>query len=127
MRMLEISAAQKARVNDLVAYAQKRENWYVPSETKSIPGDDPFHCVNLNDYRCVFTYTSHQGRMFRHLSISVPGTKYPNEIAVFTLATWFGFTGATMTGEMATKPGKWGLDVNEKERCIVVLQEDENV
>jgi hypothetical protein len=48
----------------------------------------------------------------------------PNPITFFTLATWFGLTGATMTKDVAVKPGPdWQMDANREDNCIVVVQQ----
>lgn len=129
MRMLEISPVQMGRVKDLVSFASKPENWYVPGDGKwagKCPGDDPFYCVKLNDFRCVFTHTNYSGKLIRHLSVSVSGTSYPGAPAVFTIATLFGFTGAKMMSDIAVYPGRnWGINVNEQDRCVIVTQDME--
>lgn len=121
MRALVIDDAAKREATRVVKWAD--EHPYKPGPHAGTPGDDPHFVAHLNSYRCVFTFThDDQGKVWRHLSVSVPGGKYPNPIAVWMIADLFGFTG--WKPEMGEKPGLgWGAYVDEGARCAVVAQE----
>ena len=120
---LIIDDIQKEAVASLVLFAQEEENWYRLQQDKWIPGHREEYCVHLNNYRCVFTHTVVEGVRHRHLSISIPGKNYPNPIAFYTIATWFGFTGAKMLNDVAIEPGKWGFCIHEQDGCIILVEE----
>lgn len=105
MRPLLIGPAEKKAVEELVAFASREENWYRPGVSQWVPGDRLEYVLSLGTYRCVFTYTEGRGKLYRHLSISVPGTLYPNPVAATTIAVLFGFTGARMRGDTPVHPG----------------------
>jgi len=86
------------------------------------PGDNPSYVAQLGAYRCVFTFTHHDERVLRHLSISVPSKKYPHPVAAFEIARMFGFTG--YDDAMPMRPGDgWAMNVDEREHCVVIVQE----
>ena len=121
MRPLLIDESSKARVRELRAFAQG--NVYRPGQSETIPGDDARHVVKFfQGYRCVFSYTEHGGKMYRHLSVSVDGEQFAHPIAAFTLATEFGFTGwEPAMGEQL--PPVWMARINKEEHCVVLIQE----
>jgi hypothetical protein len=124
MRMLNLSTENKARAQRVLDHATKPENRYKPP-CNWVPGDRPEFVARIDTYRCVFTITEFpDGKLFRHLSISVPNRKaQPNVIAACTLATWFGFTGAPMHEGIATRPGiDWQVGLSEEEHCVVLAQ-----
>lgn len=125
MRMLDMSEENRKQVQSLKDFAEKPENRFVVGESSFVPGDRSEYVRYLNNYRCVFTLTEHEGRVFRHLSMSVPTPNMlPNKIAAFTIATWFGFTGATMHDDVATGPGPdWQFGAAENDNCVVFFQE----
>ena len=93
IRPLIIDDQIKHRVAQVVAWAS--EHHFRPQEGDPPPGDDPRH-VLLTDfgYRCVFSFTEGDGKLYRDLSVSVSHQgRYPNEFAFYTLAELFGFTG----------------------------------
>lgn len=113
IRPLIINDVVKAEAAKVVEYASK--HFYIPGESALPPGDIPAHVLNLAfGYRCVFSYTAFQGRIFRDLSVSVSAKgKYPNQQALFTIATeLFGFTG--WNGGEEPPPPDWmiGKDVH---------------
>lgn len=118
MRPLVIDDAVRTKVAIVVAHAQAHP--YRPGPDSPIPGDDPKHVVKLGTYRAVFTFTETDGALWRHLSISIP-EKFPNPAAVFLIAHTFGFTG--YNPEHINNPGSdWLFDLNERDRCIVLVQ-----
>jgi len=125
MRALVIDDAAKQAVMDVVVHASKPENFYVVgpggSTNRKPPGDDPRFCVKLNTFRCVFSFTRADGKVWRHLSISIPSEKYPHPFAVWTIAEMFGFTG--WNGISQKPPDSWLCRLSEEEHCIVVAQE----
>ena len=82
----------------------------------------PDYVVLLDSVRCVFTMTRASGKLFRHLSLSVPGA-IPGEVLAYTIATWFGFTGAEVREDVAVGPGAdWQMQFDPLVRAIQLLQ-----
>lgn len=125
MRMLQLSPENRLEAQRVVNYASKPEHYYSPP-TDWCPGDQPEYTCRIDSFRCVFTITDDKehGKILRHLSISIPNPNaQPNQFAVYTLATWFGFTGAQMQEDVAVAPGKdWQVGLHETEHCIVLAQ-----
>jgi hypothetical protein len=122
MRALVIDKEARAAVAQVVAHALEPENYYEPGLSPQPPGDDPRYIVLLNTFRCVFSITkAPDGRLFRHLSISVPTPgKYPNEFAVLEIARLFGFTG--WDGHRLYFPDNWMIDANQEDECVILAQ-----
>lgn len=80
-----------------------------------------FQSAILDTFRCVFSYSKVNGILLRHLSISVPGGKYPNIFAAFTIAELFGFTGWDQKSEVP--PADWFCLPNPDDICVVIAQE----
>jgi len=121
-RALLIDDKAKAEVARVVAYAM--DHPYHPSRTKSVPGDDPGHVVYLQTYKCVFTFTHSSGKVFRHLTISVPAKdKFPHPIAAFMIAEMFGFTGYDDKHKPGAPGPDWMVDVKNNEGCVMLAQE----
>jgi hypothetical protein len=126
MRLLTIDDAAKAKVQRVLDYAKQPEHWYIVEtgggSKQKPPGDNENHVVQLDTYRCVFSFSKEMrtDKLYRHLSISIPDTtnypheKYPNPMAAYTIAEMFGFT---------LPRDSWVIDVNRLERCVVLLQE----
>lgn len=127
MRVLEINNENKGKVINILTFAEKPENWYRAEEVSWVPGDrEGFYGV-LDTYRCCYTRSVAKGKHYRHLSVSIPGKKWPHLHAIYTIATLFGFTGAKTENEISTEPGyTWQMDMNRVEGCIVVVQERNN-
>jgi len=105
-----------------------RRNIYRPGSGK-VPGDDPNFVMHIeHGFRCVFTYTAVPGGLYRHLSVSVTGPKYPSPAAIAAIAELFEFTGAGVNTQTAAGqfPPSWILDRSEKEHCIVLAEELKN-
>jgi len=124
MRALIIGPDEQAAIAKLVAYA--KEHIYEPGKSRVVPGDDPAYVVKIPDgFRCVFTYTKHNGGLYRHLTASVPTEKYPSPEATVMLAREFGFTESVTEGfdliERLKRDG-WMVSMNENEHCIVLAQ-----
>ncbi len=130
MRILEISPAAKRKAAKVVAHAKKRKNWYNPNVAEwaqRIPGHDKNHQCKLNTFRCVFSYTIlEEGRVVRHLTVSVPGGKFPHTLAVREIAKMFGFTGASENIEEKW-PEDWIVQVKQDDPidddCISIGQD----
>lgn len=119
MRPLFIDDEAKQKVARVVEYA-KAHPYYTPAEG-TIPGDNPNYAAQLDTYRCVFTFTHSKGKVFRHLSISVPSENYPHPLAVWTIAELFGFTG--WDGKTVDRvPSDWLAGMNKDEHCITIMQ-----
>jgi hypothetical protein len=134
MRPLVIDDVLRDHCAAVREYAERPENWYRPvqgntvlGDSYRVPGDRPEHVVRLSSgYRIVFSIThvpEHSRDPFRHLSVSVDGTGYPNPAVVWTIARLLGFTGAdAVDGDVVQQPGPWGVALDEKEHCVVVQQ-----
>lgn len=130
MRGLILTDAVRQQVRDQAAWADRPENWYRPDGDQQPPGDNPAYTLLIEvGFRAVYTTTVIKGDRFRHLSISVDGPKYPNQIAAFTIATMFGFTGGAEDRGATLAPGDdWMMQVSEEEHCIIFGQKvGENV
>jgi hypothetical protein len=120
MRPLFIDKETKGRITEVVKFAQG--NLYRPGLSETMPGDDARHIVYIfRGYRAVFSFTEGPDGLYRHLTVSVDGSGYPNPIAAFTLASEFGFTGWKME-HGGTMPGDWMGGRDEEEHCITLLQ-----
>ena len=125
MRVLVISPEVAQSVQRIVDFASDRSNWYHPSagdtrrpsRSRVVPGDDPRHVLMLDTYRCVFSFTAMDNKVYRHLSVSVPAEgerrPLPSPIAFNTIAQLFGFP------EMGTEG--YHVAHNEGEGCIVAV------
>jgi hypothetical protein len=119
LRPLIIDETVKTRVREIVDFAAS--NHYYPGRSEVMPGDDPRHTVYLLSYRCVFSFTvDPEGELFRHLTVSVPGKKYPNPFAFFIIAELFGFTG--WDGQSLKPPSDWQVGPHQVDRCVVAIQ-----
>jgi hypothetical protein len=125
MRMLSLNEDNVQKVLKVKEYADDPRHYYfVDKGGKTFqkpPGDNPAHVAQLDTFRCVFSITKADGTTWRHLSISVPSTGYPNPFAAFTIAQMFGFTG--WDGKNSEFPDGWLGKVNKEEHCIVLAQE----
>lgn len=120
MRPLIIDAHAKAQAQRVMDYAAL--NHYRPGETTWVPGDNANFVATFDTYRVVFTFSEMGGRVYRHISISVPSQHYPNPAAVFALADLFGFTGWDQK-TIDKPPDGWLVHINEDEHCIAVAQQ----
>jgi hypothetical protein len=125
-----IDDEDRAKVQKVINYAVKPENFYhvwSGGDTRGAmpPGDNYRHCTNLDTFRCVFSFTVDHGagKVFRHLSISIPRKgKYPHIMAAFTIAELFGFTG--WDGKTCTAmPEGWLCNIAEQDGAIVLAEE----
>src|SRR5277367_4473326 len=111
MRVLVLDQEAKEKAAQVMAYA--RRHIYFPDEDAEVPGDNPCFVCELSTYRCVFTYTKsfETGKLYRHLSISVPSKDYPSPEAVCAIAGLFEFGGADQGIEARLGAGKWIMRV----------------
>lgn len=119
MRPLLLDDAAKARAAEIVAYAERHH--YVPGPDARTPGDDPELVGVFGTFKVVFSFSHLDGLLARHMTISVPGDKYPHEVAVFALADLFGFTGWSMDHPFQPGAG-WLCMPHATSRCVVVAQ-----
>ena len=118
MRPLIIDDAAKAKATSVLKYAAAHP--YRP-QSDPAPGYDPNFRAEFNTYSAVFSFTHIDGDVFRHLTVSVPGPKFPNPAAVFTIAGLFGFTGWDER-TINRVPDGWLMDVSDREGCVVLAQ-----
>jgi hypothetical protein len=126
-RPLVIDDALKAECRRLREFAEVPRNWYVVGKTTLVPGDKPEYVIETEfGFRVVFTITHapfHKPDPFRHMSISVPGDKFPHPVVVWTIAHHLGFTGADVQDDVVLEPAEtWGVAMDRDERCMVVQQ-----
>jgi hypothetical protein len=125
MRVLIIDDHAREEVKRVRDFAEKFENYYIIGPDgfsfQRPPGDDPRHVARLDTYRCAFSITRANGKFWRHLSVSVPGGKYPNVFATFTIAQMFGFTGWDERSE--NLPQGWRGTNEQPVKAIVISQE----
>lgn len=129
MRPLLIDNSTELAAKNLVRFASEKENWYWMG-CGWVPGDRPEYVLHFLSYRVVFTITvDREGKAFRHMSVSIPRKdRYPNEMAVWTICTMLGFTGAKTIGEgenLTLSPGEdWqgGRKFEGDQNCVVVIQ-----
>ena len=125
MRPFLLTQQKQKAVDELVSFASKRENWYKPGESNWIPGNRPSYTIELDSFRCVFTWDEREGVILRHLSISVPEGVgfYPDPIVAFTIAKMFGFTGGKEHEGVVIGPGKdWMCGPVPHENCVAFVQ-----
>jgi hypothetical protein len=123
MEVLNIDDEVRKRVNAVVEYAMS--HWYRPA-SGVVPGDIPAHVCQLNDYRCVFSFTVPElpeGGLYRHLTISVPQEKaYPSVEATAVIAGLFGFTGWEKGVKAQVEAWEWMAAPHLMEHCVVIVQ-----
>jgi hypothetical protein len=126
MFIFPLNAEVEGYAKRIAEYAAQEDHWYRPDRGDDSPGDHPSHVMTVGDVRAVFSWTeSPEKEVFRHLSVSLRGEdRWPPPIVVWTLARMFGFTGAEAddTGVVKRNPKGWGVDVNDEEQCIVVIE-----
>jgi hypothetical protein len=127
MRALIIGPDEQATIAKVVAYATEPGHWYTPGPSAAIPGDNPEYVAHVPDgFRCVFTFTQHEGKLFRHLTVSVNAKdKYPSPEACVSLAREFGFTASGDELDLIARmqqDGWLASPGHEGENCIVVVQ-----
>lgn len=125
MRALILDERAQAKIDRVKAFAAQPENFYhVGADGFSLqrpPGDDERHVVYLErGFRVVFSITGADGKLWRHLSISVTGPKYPRPYAAFMIAQAFGFTGWDDKTEVPAPD--WQMQIHEKDHCVVMAQ-----
>lgn len=124
MRMLNLNDKNRKMAAAVTTFAERPENWYHPSEHSWCPGDRPEYVTFIDTLRCVYTHTVAKGIHYRHLSVSIePTTHQPHLTLFFTLATFFGFTGAKMQEDVVVAPGSdWIYSYKTEEHCLVLVQ-----
>jgi hypothetical protein len=103
LRALVIDDIAKLKAAKIKAYAEAHH--YVPGPRATTPGDDPNSWAMFNDYKVVFSITESDSTVWRDLSMSVPGGKFPHPLAVFSMCELFGFTG--WDGKSQDMPKGW--------------------
>lgn len=125
MRVLTMTEELVASCDQLRAFVRQPENWYHVGMVDWVPGNRPEFVLELSGgFRVVLSVTvvPQAPRPLLHMSMSVPGDRYPHPLAVWNMAHVLGFTGATMQDDLVIGPGAWAIAVNEEDHCIVVQQ-----
>lgn len=132
MRALKLSDENKAKCAELRAFAEQPANYYrLDDNGRPLgppPGDSLNHSRVVDTYRVVYSVTAARGELLRHMSISIPQvlgktTPYPHPVAVFTIASWLGFTGGVQEMDSIISPGEdWQIHRSEDPVCIVIVQ-----
>ena len=123
--MLILDDRVRARVKAVREFAENPRNWYDTDHNDGPPGEKYDYTLNSGDVRVVYTFTKHKGRVFRHMSVSVPN-RYPPPVVVWTMAHLFGFPTEEPDEEgFVHNPNqKWtACGPNMKEKCVVVVQD----
>lgn len=118
-------------VKDVREHAERRENWYRPGPGATIPGSDARHIVWAGTTRAVFSWSVGPSGVLRHLSLSAGEGKAPRLEGCWTIAHYFGFTGAPLAQHgLFLQPGPdwmvW-VDNDANEKCLVIQQLVEGV
>jgi hypothetical protein len=125
MRALMIGPDEKTAIDKLVAFAMEPDHFFVPGNG-IVPGDNPDYVTHVPDgFRCVFTFTKHKNKLFRHLTVSVTGSKLPSPEACIMLAREFGFTAGSDNFNLIERMEKdrWMVSQGaEGENCIAIVQ-----
>jgi hypothetical protein len=128
MDILDIGPEFNAALSRLRAHAENRNNWYYPIIAGSPPGDNPGYRLESGTLRIVFTWTAvDRGSgacVYRHLSISTilqrpERATFPSQILSYTVAHLLGFTGATLSGDIAVRPNpEWFIEMSSPNEPI---------
>jgi hypothetical protein len=125
--VFEIGKHIQQQAAKIAEYAADPDHWYKVGEVDWIPGDLAEYVLISGDTRAVFTWTHIFGSLIRHMTVSVSTPKkYPTPEVVWTLAHYFGFTGAKPEDQfqLVKEPAPdWNVGINENEGCIVVQQQ----
>ena len=128
MRVLIIGPDEKAAIAKVVAYAMEPSHFHKIGGP--IPGDNPAFVADIPDgFRGVFTLTQHGGKLFRHLTVSVTGGKFPSPEACVLIAKEYGFTASDdeLSIEKRIVQDGWQTGPGHKgEHCIVLVQPTTN-
>jgi len=124
MRALILGPGEQAAIAEVVAYAMEPSHHYRIGDP--VPGNNPKFVAHIPDgFRCVFTLTHDKGKLYRHLSVSVPAPMMPSPEACVVLAKEFGFTASDNGLNLVARieKDKWlaGLG-RQDEHCVVILQ-----
>jgi len=123
MGVIILSEAEP-RAKEIAEFARQPDNWYLVGVSNWVPGDRSEYVLKSGTIKAVFTWTLQpSGEVFRHLTVS--SHKLPHPYIVWTMAHYFGFTGAEVD-EVSTvlKPADtWEARVVERDGCIAVIQE----
>jgi hypothetical protein len=113
-------------VSEVREYAERQENWYRPGADAEPPGKDANYVVWAGTIRAVFSWTVAPFGVLRHLTVSAGEGKSPRPEACWTIAHYFGFTGAPPAEHgLFRHPGpEWLFDIDNtsEEKCIVIQQ-----
>ena len=110
-------------------YAEQPQHWYQVDFDERVPGEDPRHVLLSGTTKMVFSWTTKSEGdttiVCRHLSVGVTKEgRYPPPVVVWTLASYFGFTGAQRNERgFVTEPAPdWRAMPNPEQNCVVVIQ-----
>jgi len=124
MRALIIGPDEQAAIAKVMAYAMEPAHFYTIGGP--IPGDNPaYTCTVPDGFRCVFTFTRDKRKLFRHLTISVPGELLPSPESCVVIAKEFGFTASDEDLNLILRMERDGWLAgrgHQGENCIVVIQ-----
>lgn len=113
------------RARMLQRYAENRQNWFYPKNPQDRDPVGKQYDIQSGDVRAVLTFTFHEGRVYRHMRVSVP-RGYPEPVFVWTMAYLLGFKTPEPDEEgLVRDPNRrWtAAGPDPKRRCIDVLEE----
>jgi hypothetical protein len=123
--VLALTPEAKQRAHELALYAADPAHWFRAGEHRWTPGDRPEYVAQFESFRAVFTFSVSQGSLWRHLSVSVnKRERLPIPMVVFTIASWFGFTGGVPFTGGAHAPAAEDLILERGEDWIVGIHKE---
>lgn len=124
-KLIDFPEGAREEAERVVKYCEDPQHWYRPGPDVELPGNVReqtmfFDFGNEGVYKCAFSITEHEGRLWRHLSVSVyKQNRAPIPAFVFEIADLLGFRGYEGQG----RPGaNWACDYSEELQVAAVLE-----
>jgi hypothetical protein len=120
----------KERAEQIRTFAENPDNWYRAFQSSAkVPGLHDEYVLESGTIRAVFSWTLvPDGDIFRQMTVSSknPG-KWAQPLIVWTLAHYFGFTGATTNEHdlVEEAASSWQVQMVEEESCVMVVEKVE--
>jgi hypothetical protein len=127
-RLLIITDMAKQRAAEIVAYARIHQNWYVPGQT-SPPSSMTQLCHFFEPSILAsfsWTYDAPNQKIYRQLSLrSAKLGRLPHADTAYTIASWFGFTGASLSeaGIVYKSGADWIIQPWKEHDTLIISQE----
>ena|SRR3569833_749174 len=125
MDNLAIGDQERAEAKQVIDYAMNHIYHY-PSDLPE-PGSIPDQIVRVGVYHCVFSFTSTDAGIYRHLTISMPDVgDIPADEVIVALADLFGFSGGKNELIENVSSGRWHVDADPVKLSVAVLEKVDN-